>query len=109
MLVAIKLLHTLVWAFLVFCILSIPVLGAYGRWRWAGWAAGIILAESAVLVANGWKCPMTNWAARYTEERQDNFDIYLPLWLARHNKTIFGILFAVNLVALALEWLGGRI
>ena len=32
-------------------------------------------------------------AARYTEDRADNFDIYLPLWLARYNKEIFGSLF----------------
>jgi hypothetical protein len=32
-------------------------------------------------------------AARHTEQRSKNFDIYLPLWLARHNKTIFGALF----------------
>ena len=31
-------------------------------------------------------------AARFTEERHDNFDIYLPLWLARHNMPIFGVL-----------------
>jgi hypothetical protein len=23
-------------------------------------------------------------------DRADNFDIYLPVWLARHNKVIFG-------------------
>jgi hypothetical protein len=28
-----------------------------------------------------------------TENRTDNFDLYLPIWLARHNKTIFGSLF----------------
>jgi hypothetical protein len=26
----------------------------------------------------------------------DNCDIDLPLWLARHNKTIFGTLFAIG-------------
>jgi hypothetical protein len=108
-LVAIKLLHTAVWAFMVFCIVSLPVLGAKGRWRWVAWAAGIVLAEAVVLLANGWKCPMTNWAARYTCQRQDNFDIYLPNWLARHNKTIFSILFGINLIALIFECLAGRL
>ena len=28
------------------------------------------------------------------DDRSANFDIYLPLWLARHNKTIFGSVFA---------------
>ncbi len=35
----------------------------------------------------------TDLAARYTEDRRGNFDIYLPVWLARQNKTIFGTLF----------------
>ena len=32
----------------------------------------------------------------FTSQQADNFDIYLPLWLARYNKTIFGMLFIVN-------------
>jgi hypothetical protein len=41
------------------------------------------------------RCPLTPLAARYTDDRSDNFDIYLPLWLARYNKQIFGPLFLV--------------
>jgi hypothetical protein len=29
------------------------------------------------------RCPLTGIAARYTDDRRDNFDIYLPPWLAR--------------------------
>jgi hypothetical protein len=29
-------------------------------------------------------------AARYTDDRRDNFDIYRPLWLARPHKPVFG-------------------
>jgi len=32
-------------------------------------------------------------AGRYTGDRQENFDIYLPVWLARRNKLIFGALY----------------
>ena len=42
--------------------------------------------------------PLTAWAARYTTDRRDNFDIYLPLWLARHNKSIFGALYVAGAV-----------
>ncbi|MBB1092471.1 hypothetical protein HUU61_14375 [Rhodopseudomonas palustris] len=42
------------------------------------------------------RCPLTAVAARYTDERADNFDIYLPIWLARHNRLIFGTLFAAT-------------
>jgi hypothetical protein len=43
-------------------------------------------------------------AARYTEERHDNFDIYLPLWLARHNKLIFGVLYCLGIAFAYSRW-----
>jgi len=50
------------------------------------------------LIANGWKCPFFVVATGSTENRHDNFDIYLPLWLARYNKEIFGTLFVAGIV-----------
>ena len=54
-----------------------------------------------VLVFNRWRCPLTDIAAQYTDDRRDNFDIYLPLWLARYNKHIFGWLFVLGLITVA--------
>jgi hypothetical protein len=54
----------------------------------------MVLVECAVLAANGGRCPLTDIARRYTKDQRPNFDIYLPLWLARYIKWIFGILFA---------------
>ena len=48
---------------------------------------------------------MTDWAARFTENRAANFDIYLPNWLARNNKAIFGTLFIVNVLVVLWRWL----
>jgi hypothetical protein len=48
---------------------------------------------------------MTDIAGRYTEEHADNFDIYLPMWLARHNKRIFGFLFVAGEVVLLWQWM----
>jgi hypothetical protein len=45
------------------------------------------------------------WAEKCTDDRSDNFDIYLPLWLARRNKFIFGSLFAMGLVFALVLWL----
>jgi hypothetical protein len=60
--------------------------------------SGVMLGEVLVLVINGWRCPLTDLAARYTDDRRANFDIYLPLWLAAHNKQIFGSLFVAGLM-----------
>jgi hypothetical protein len=36
---------------------------------------GLVLVECVVLAANRMRCPLTDLAARFTEERLDNFDI----------------------------------
>lgn len=102
----VKMVHTIAWAFFAGCILAIP----YAAWvRSYGVAlvlAGIVLVEVIILGVNDWRCPLTPIAARYTSDRQPNFDIYLPLWLARYNKQIFGPLFLIGLVFLAARWAG---
>jgi len=102
----IKLLHTVVWFFFAACIVAVPVAGALGQFQWAAILSGLIWIECAVLAVNRCRCPLTDAAGRYTDERADNFDIYLPLWLARHNKTIFGTLFAVGELYVLALWLG---
>jgi hypothetical protein len=103
---AVKLVHTAVWVFFVACILALPVSAALGRFDLALAAFLLVLCECGVLALNRGKCPLTGVAARYTEDRADNFDIYLPLWLARHNKSIFGTLFVAGAVFALARWLG---
>ena len=96
MLTAIKLLHTAIWALLAGCILALPTTGLARRFDWAAILTVIVVVECAALALNGGRCPLTDLAARFTNQRADNFDIYLPVWLARYNKQIFGTLFVVN-------------
>ena len=103
-LVAIKLLHTLVWAIMAGSILALPVTALFQRFNAAMILTVIILAECGVLAFNGGKCPLTGLAARFTSDRADNFDIYLPNWLARHNKLIFGALFVVSELFVLWRW-----
>jgi len=102
----VRLLHTAVWAVFAGCIVAIPVLAWQRRFGVAAVLAVIVLAEVVVLWLNRWRCPLTAVAARCTDDRRANFDIYLPEWLARHNKEIFGPLYAVGvayLVAMTLR------
>jgi hypothetical protein len=106
-LVQIKLLHTAVWACFAGCIVLIPVAGMRRDYISAVALIATVLIQCAVLAANRGRCPLTGMAARYTEQRSANFDIYLPVWLARHNKTIFGALFvAGSFFVLARWWTG---
>ena len=108
MLTAIKLLHTLIWAFMAACIVTLPVVGVLRRFRWAAILSGIVLLECGVVAVNGGRCPLTDWAARFTNDRADNFDIYLPNWLAQHNKLIFGLLFVAGELVVLGYWLRER-
>lgn len=94
----IKAVHTVVWAVFAASILAIPLLAFHGRMVLAWGLVGFVFLEVAVLVFNRMRCPLTDVAGRYTTDRHDNFDIYLPLWLARHNKVIFGSLYFAGIV-----------
>lgn len=102
---AIKLAHTAIWAIMAGCILLLPVVGMERNFVLAAVLTGVVLAECGVLAVNRCKCPLTVLAARYTGDRTDSFDIYLPLWLARHNKTVFGTLFVVGEIVVLWCWL----
>jgi hypothetical protein len=104
-LIAIKLLHTGAWFFFAACIVAIPLTGAWRQFRWGAILTGLVLVECTVLAMNRGRCPMTDLAGRYTEDRTDNSDIYLPLWLARRNKMIFGTLFAIGELFVLGRWL----
>jgi hypothetical protein len=103
-LVVIKVLHTVIWAFFAGCIVAIPLAGALRQFVWAAALIGLVLVECAVLAANRGRCPLTDLASRYTLERTENFDIYLPLWLARRNKIIFGTLFTIGALFVLGRW-----
>ena len=104
MLTAIKLLHTAIWAVFSACILALPVLAVFRRFRWAAILTAAVLMECAVLALNHGRCPLTDLAARYTMTRTSNFDIYLPGWLAEYNKLICGTLFVMGEVIVAACW-----
>lgn len=96
MLRTIKVVHTVVWVLMAGCIVALPLLAIMRRFDWALWLTMIVVSECVVLAANHGRCPLTDIAARYTSRREHNFDIYLPEWIAKHNKTLFGSLFLVN-------------
>ena len=100
----VKLLHTLAWAIFAGCIVLLPFAAWLRRFDVALILIVIVTFEVAVFVSNRFKCPLTDVAARYTDDRRDNFDIYLPLWLARYNKHIFGSLFAAGILFTLIQW-----
>lgn len=103
----IRMAHTLAWAVFAGAIVAIPAVTLAGNLRTAAWLSALVWIEVAILAVNRMRCPLTGIAARYTDDRSDNFDIFLPAWLARHNKLLFGTLFAAGQVFLVASWARG--
>ena len=103
---AVRLLHTVSWAVFAGSIVAIPMLAWQGRFGAAAALSALVIGEVVVLWLNRWSCPLTAVAARYTDDRSANFDIYLPEWLARYNKRIFGPLYILGVAYAVARYLG---
>ena len=96
----IKMFHTLIWLFFVtviFYVLFSGITGKINDYTWVG--IGLVFGEGIVLLAFKMFCPLTLLARKYSDSKKDNFDIFLPNWLAKNNKVIFTTIF---LIALAM-------
>ncbi|MBU4054174.1 MAG: hypothetical protein KKA41_07365 [Proteobacteria bacterium] len=100
----VKTVHSVIWAFLASCVVAIPFFAWHGEYSIASWLIGIVFIEVAIIAIFGGHCPLTGIAARYTIDRRDNFDIYLPEWLARNNKLIFGSLYVIGVMITVVLW-----
>jgi len=67
----------------------------------------VFLVEGIVLLIYKNSCPLTVWARQYSNSTRDNFDIYIPNWLARYNKTIFSGLLGKVILILILQLIKG--
>lgn len=102
---AIKLLHTLVWAFFVTVIIYIVYSGITNQINTLTWISiGLILIEGLVLLIFKMFCPITLIARKYSDSEKDNFDIFLPNWLAKYNKLIFTSIFIFGLIVVLFRY-----
>jgi hypothetical protein len=95
-LILVKTIHTVIWIFfnlVIFYMLYAALTNRLDLWLWLGY--GIICAEVFVLLVFKWFCPLTIIAHRYSDSEKDNFDIFLPLWLAKNNKLIYTLILTV--------------
>ncbi|GAA4459605.1 hypothetical protein GCM10023093_00860 [Nemorincola caseinilytica] len=101
---AIKTVHTVVWGAFVAMIAYVMYSGITGKVSACSWlAAGAVVGEGVVLLIFGGSCPLTKMARRYSNSPMDNFDIYLPNWLAKYNKQIFTSLFCIGLLLMLIN------
>lgn len=86
----IRIVHTLVWILfnvVIFYMLYAVIVNKIDIWLWVCY--GLIFAEGLTLLLFKMYCPLTVWARKYSDSSKENFDIYLPNWLAKYNKLIY--------------------
>lgn len=100
-LILIKTLHTVVWLFfnvVLFYMAYAVMVNKIDKWIWIG--IGLIVLEGVVLMIFNKMCPLTIVARKYSDSTKNNFDIYLPNWLAKWNKLIYTTLFVLIICGL---------
>ena len=101
---AIKIAHTLIWLFFVSAIFYILYSGISGNINTYTWICmGLIVGEGIVLALFKMYCPLTVLARKYSDSEKDNFDIYLPNWLARYNKIIFTTIYFIGVIIVLIR------
>ncbi len=90
----IKPIHTAIWLVMVTAILYVCYAGIADKINGLVWfCVALIVVEGIVLLICKWRCPLTIIARKYTDNQPVGFDIFIPAWLAKHNKTIFTTIF----------------
>ena len=98
-LIVVKSIHTFIWLFfnvVIFYMLYAVIQDKIDIWLWIGY--GLIFLEGITLLAFKFFCPLTLIARKYSDSTKDNFDIYLPNWLARYTKLIYTSIMVIILI-----------
>lgn len=98
-LVTIKVVHTIIWLFfnvVIFYMLYAAISNKLDKWLWIGY--GLFVLEGLVLLLFKFFCPLTVMARKYSRSTKENFDIYLPNWLAKYNKLIYTSILGIILL-----------
>ncbi len=98
-LIAIKIIHTLVWLFfngVIFYMLYAVLVNKIDSWLWIGY--GLFVLEGITLLVFKFFCPLTVMARKYSSSTKANFDIYLPHWLAKYNKQVYTSILGIIII-----------
>jgi hypothetical protein len=84
-----KIIHTIIWLFFNAVLSYLIYAIIKNKINVRVWVAiGFIVMEGMVLAIFKGICPITIIARKYSDSTNENFDIYLPSWLAKFNKLI---------------------
>lgn len=100
-LLLIKSIHTIIWVFynvVIFYLLYAVIVNKIDLWVWI--CIGLVIFEGLILLVFKMFCPLTLLAHKYSDSARENFDIFLPNWLAKYNKLIYTSIFGIAIIIL---------
>lgn len=102
----IEIFHTVIFILMSVLLFALLYEVLFDRITMLTWIAmGAFVIEGLILIANGWKCPLTTYAEELGSIHGQVTDIFLPKWFADRVFQIYGSLFALALLVLAFRLL----
>jgi len=100
----IKVVHTVIFFFLSGCVGMVLYSAIADRITPGTWVAfGLVCIEGAVLVSNGWRCPLATYTERLGAARGSVSDIFLPQWFAQRISIVCGSIFGISVAILMMR------
>jgi hypothetical protein len=99
LIVILRIIHTTVWVILssyIMYILYAAIINKINKVVWIGIL--LIIIEGMILLLYKWRCPITVWVEKLSDNYVENTDIYLPKWLAKNTKTIFTTIYLIAIL-----------
>ena len=104
MLTLIKTVHTIIYATMVTAVFYTLYSGITGQLTlWTAVSVGVVALECVVFVANGFHCPLTQWARKYGAPKGYVGETFLPERLSNILLRTFAVLFVVGLVLVLIR------
>lgn len=98
-LVFIKSIHTAIFVVMNVCLAILILEVITDRISYLSWLSiAALLTESVVLIANGWRCPISIYAQNVGATNGHESDIFLPLWFTDRIPVVYGSILAITLL-----------
>ena len=105
-LVFIKSVHTAIFVVMNVCLAILILEVITDRISYLSWISiAALLTESVVLIACGWRCPISIYAQNIGVTDGQESDIFLPLWFTDRIPVVYGSILAVTLVFFVIRLL----
>lgn len=103
----VKTIHSLIWLIMVLAIFYILYAGITNHFDiYFFISMSLMVVEGIILIINRGACPLTLLSKNLKSDYCEGDDIFLPRWLAVHNRLVFTSILVVGLVISGYRFFG---